>query len=273
MKPSFSQRIGIETIEKPFLYQEVSDRLRIRVWNFIEKELIDIDCNPDFGCSCLYGLFENYIVEYRVLRRDEIPRDFNHAKDLFETEIFKSEWNKFFDFLEFLCAYEAVRFFQFKASEESAVRALLAGEKIETVTISNCEFFSDAFNKILENENSAYRLIGGLVQEITDQNEISEIETAINDNPIQHSKDHLKQALKMMSDRENPDFRNSIKESVSAIESLVKSLLDDDNISLSNALAKFEKTKGLHSSHKQGFIKLYGWTSDGDGIRHALTDK
>lgn len=149
----------------------------------------------------------------------------------------------------------------------------LAGEKIETVTISNCEFFSDAFNKILENENSAYRLIGGLVQEITDQNEISEIETAINDNPIQHSKDHLKQALKMMSDRENPDFRNSIKESVSAVESLVKFLLDDKNILLSNALAKFEKTRGLHSCYKEGFIKLYNWTSDGDGIRHALTDK
>lgn len=101
------------------------------------------------------------------------------------------------------------------------MRAFLAGEKIETVTISNCEFFSDAFNKILEKENSAYRIIDGLVQEITNQDEISEIETAINDNPIQHSKDHLKQALKMMSDRENPDFRNSIKESVSAVESLV----------------------------------------------------
>lgn len=95
---SFSQRTGIETIEKPFLYQEVSERLRIRVWNFIEKELLDIGCNPDFGLSCLYGLFENYIVEYRVLRRGEIPHDFNHAKELFETEILRSEWNKFLIF-------------------------------------------------------------------------------------------------------------------------------------------------------------------------------
>ena len=42
---------------------------------------------------------------------------------------------------------------------------------------------------------------------------------------------------------------------------------------LHDALKAIEKKELLHSALKEGFIKLYGYTSDADGIRHAMLDK
>ena len=43
--------------------------------------------------------------------------------------------------------------------------------------------------------------------------------------------------------------------------------------SLGDALNEIEKNGSLHNALKGGFIKLYGYTSNSDGIRHAMMDK
>jgi hypothetical protein len=83
---------------------------------------------------------------------------------------------------------------------------------------------------------------------------------------------HLKAALDNMSDRENPNFRNSIKESVSAVEALCKIIINDDKATLGEALEKIEKNYKLHGALKKSYSALYGYTSDSGGIRHALTE-
>ena len=40
-----------------------------------------------------------------------------------------------------------------------------------------------------------------------------------------------------------------------------------------DALKEIEKRELLHPALKDGFIKLYGYTSDADGIRHAMLDE
>ena len=37
-------------------------------------------------------------------------------------------------------------------------------------------------------------------------------------------------------------------------------------------IKKLEKSINIHPTLKSAFNKLYGWTSDADGIRHAMTD-
>jgi len=39
------------------------------------------------------------------------------------------------------------------------------------------------------------------------------------------------------------------------------------------ALKDLKKAIPIHPALEQGFLKIYGYTSDGDGIRHALTDE
>lgn len=76
-----------------------------------------------------------------------------------------------------------------------------------------------------------------------------------------------------MNNRETPDYRNSIKESISAVESLAKVLSGSDKATLGEALKEIEKNGKLHSALKSAFSSLYGYTNDAEGIRHALLDE
>ncbi len=67
-------------------------------------------------------------------------------------------------------------------------------------------FFIKAINNALEYENSAYRLINHEIIPITSEQEIQSIEQALeNTNQYSGVQVHLNQALKLMSDRQNPD--------------------------------------------------------------------
>jgi len=44
-----------------------------------------------------------------------------------------------------------------------------------------------------------------------------------------------------MSDRQKPDYRNSIKESVSALEGMCQKILKKDKVTLGDAIGQIEK--------------------------------
>lgn len=75
--------------------------------------------------------------------------------------------------------------------------------------------------------------------------------------------------MQLLTNKKNPDYRNSIKESISAIEALCKIKTNDDKATLRKALNLIEQKYGLHPALKGAFEKLYGYSSDADGIRHA----
>lgn len=129
-------------------------------------------------------------------------------------------------------------------------------------------------NLHLEQENSAYRFVGNQITEITSAEEIESIEAALSvSDEYRGARTHLRTALDMLSDRKNPDFRNSIKESISAVESIARKLSNDESGTLGSILKELERTKKLHPALKNAFSSLYGYTSDADGIRHSLLDE
>ena len=75
-----------------------------------------------------------------------------------------------------------------------------------------------------------------------------------------------------MSDRDNPDYRNSIKESISAVESLCIKIVGNKMRSFQLLLDEIVKKVQLDRDLQQGFQKIYSWSSDKEGIRHALMD-
>ncbi|OFX35672.1 MAG: hypothetical protein A2X08_12530 [Bacteroidetes bacterium GWA2_32_17] len=81
---------------------------------------------------------------------------------------------------------------------------------------------------------------------------------------------HLKNSLDKISEKTNPDYRNSIKESISAVECVAKKISDNKNDSLGGALDKIKGKTKIHPALERGFKQIYGYTSDSDGIRHAL---
>ena len=79
-------------------------------------------------------------------------------------------------------------------------------------------------NVQLERENSAYRFVGTEIVEGTDQNEITSIEEVLKGPKAVRI--YFERALALLSDRRAPDFRNSIKESISAVEAICRLIAD-----------------------------------------------
>jgi hypothetical protein len=133
------------------------------------------------------------------------------------------------------------------------------------------ENFITSCNALFEREVSAYRFVDGVISRITEREQIDEVEKAIQtaQGPVLT---HMRRALELLASRDAPDYRNSIKESISAVESLVAITLGTDKGTLGQLLKRLEDEIGLHPALKTAFSNLYGYASDEGGIRHALLE-
>jgi hypothetical protein len=83
---------------------------------------------------------------------------------------------------------------------------------------------------------------------------------------------HFESSAKNLYNRNSPDYRNSIKESISAIECICN-IISSEN-TLGKALESIEKSGKVtfHTNLKEAFKQLYWYTSEFGGIRHFLKD-
>jgi hypothetical protein len=133
--------------------------------------------------------------------------------------------------------------------------------------------FFEKCNHTLEMESAGYRIIDNKIIQITANEEIEEIQQALDSSKgLKPVEIHLSTALEYLSNRENPDYRNSIKESISAVESLCAVLTNDKSATLGKALKVIESKYKIHPALKNAFSALYGYTSDSGGIRHSLLE-
>jgi len=167
-----------------------------------------------------------------------------------QSYFFKCEWYEVYDFVEFI----PNNYYSYNKDR-------------------NDNFMCDC-NAIMERELSAYRFVNGKIAQITSEEEISSIEEAtVTTDQFKPVSIHLEQALEFLADRKSPNYRNSIKESISAVESMCKLISQDNKATLAVALRKMEPKVTIHPALKKAFDSLYGYTNDADGIRHALLDE
>lgn len=127
------------------------------------------------------------------------------------------------------------------------------------------------FNGIFEEEYVGYRFIEGLISPISDEIEVKAVREALN-NKFKSVREHIFKANRFLSDRTKPDYENSIKESISAVEAICQEILGTKGggATLGKMLKKLEDNGiKIHGSLKVAFEKLYGYTSDANGVRHA----
>lgn len=129
----------------------------------------------------------------------------------------------------------------------------------------------DVVNEVFEREYIGYRFIAGLITPISDKNEVEAIRAAVQ-SEYQPVADHLLKANVLLADREHPDYENSIKESISAVEAICEIIIGahGSEATLGKMLKKLEdKGVTIHTGLRSAFNILYGYTSDANGIRHA----
>lgn len=248
----FSQRMGLRPSVKVSQVDSIDKELKNSLWNVIVQNILSRFAHPNkyspdkiAGSNSALFAASIYSDFYKV-PVDTIPYYWADFKKAIRENYFKMEWHRLYSFLEFIVGLD-----------HRGTANTLTSE----------------FNRVLQRENSAYRFVAGKVTPITSADEVEEIERALAvSDRYAGARTHLQTSLSMMTDRENPDYRNSIKESISAVESLAKKLIGDDKATLGQALKTLETKHGLHSSLKSAFMTLYGYTSDASGIRHGLLD-
>ena len=135
----------------------------------------------------------------------------------------------------------------------------------------NSESIFESANKCFEKEYVGYRFVDGIIVPISDKHEIETIQEALS-TEYQPVYDRISKANQLLADRDHPDFENSIKESISAVEAVCEIFTGakGSDATLGKMLKKLEDNGVvIHSALKSAFNTLYGYTSDASGIRHA----
>ncbi len=135
--------------------------------------------------------------------------------------------------------------------------------------MGNTSTFKKRCNMVLEREFAGYKIINNIITPITNKNEMEEVSKSLN-TPFREINTHFEHALSCLSAKPKSDPRNSIKESISAVEAICKKISNNENDTLGAALTKIESKLSLHSDMIEAFRKLYGYTNDASGIRHSL---
>lgn len=129
----------------------------------------------------------------------------------------------------------------------------------------------DDLNDEFERLNAGYRVVDRYITDIVTKEEIDSVTRTIEEND-DSVKEHMQKAVMHYSRRPDADYRNSIKESISAVEAYCRKKTGETT--LGKALKHLEDA-GLEIPQmlKTAFDKLYAYTNDGDtGIRHALIE-
>jgi hypothetical protein len=252
----FSQRMGITPSEKMFQIDSMDNELRNGLWNAFYKYYFEPSEQWQFGSPPIID--DKFRPIFREIWEHYLKLSLSSLSILYEDtgrkikELFnKWEYNKVYDFIDWIA-------------------------RLNYDDIIDIDGYIKYCNMILERENSAYRFIDKYLTQITDQIEIKEIEKALqisDELGLQGVKEHIKSALQLLSDRENPDFKNSFKESISAVESISKIISGKPKSTLGDALNEIEKKIGLHGALKNGYSAIYGYASSSDGIRHGSIDE
>jgi hypothetical protein len=131
--------------------------------------------------------------------------------------------------------------------------------------------FADQIDRVLKSTRAAYRVLDrDTIVPIASEAEkasligaFSELQAA----PFGGARTHLRNAA---SELTQGRFSNSVRESIHAVESVARVV--EPSAELSRALGTLERSAKIHGALKKGFLALYGYTSDEEGIRHPLLD-
>lgn len=251
----FSERYGYKKVREIVQIDSIDEPLRNALWSLLKVFVWDqVHASTGIYGGCyltsesneqIRTLCKRLWFSYFKKPLDQLDDEWNEVYGQLRKYFFGCEWYEVYDFLEFIAGnYER---YQFKDN------------------------FVSACNQALEKEISAYRFVDDLISRITEQQEVDEIEHAL-ETALGPVRTHLRRALELLSSRETPDYRNSIKESISAVESLVAIATGANKGTLGQLIKKLEDEIHLHPALRTAFSSLYGYTSDEGGIRHALME-
>lgn len=262
---TFSQREGYDPLPKPLQLGELSDEARTAIWNVLSEHMerssydharAEIEQN-ELGLDVLELAYEQRPPDPSdVIRHDVHVYHNNRALDELSTKrvdawmrdrIERGPFNRVFDLIEFVLQHDHC--------PPDFVTGL-----------------SDVFRRF----QLAYIIDSGPPPTIfpattaEEGNELRRNLAELRSTGLDGCLYHLRKAPKCIIEG---DWAGSIRESIHAVESMARQIDPEASKTLGHALSSLEKRSTLHPALKRAFNNLYGYTSDEQGIRHALLDR
>jgi len=160
---SFSERYGYKPVKETIQIETMDEPLRNGLWSLLKLHCWDhVHYSTglhsgrylsDSGNEIIRILCNLLWFDFFKEPLDQLSNDWDHVLGQLRTWFFRFQWNEVYDFIEFIG--NNYKGYHFKDN------------------------FMQSCNHLLEKEMSAYRFVNGLITRITDEQEVAEIEQAL----------------------------------------------------------------------------------------------
>jgi hypothetical protein len=246
---TFAQAEGHEALPQPLELGEVSQQLRALLWAHFWSMFKTSAADQYGGVRSEIQhpwsriLLERYLyVEHGML--DEFDYSFpHHHKKM--ARIFKDgDYIEIFDFVQYVlrhrdCPRNLSKMVAFALKESLAPYGVVDGSTI--MPIASAE------------------------ERVAIERAFADLSTQ----ELHGARAHLQKAGELIN---HSHFADSVRESIHAVEAVARTI-EPNTLTLGRALKRLEKSTVIHGQLKDGFEKIYGYTCDEQGIRHALLNK
>lgn len=243
-RPTFAQREGAEEIPVQLKPKQISRAAANLLWHVVNKSI---------EASTRMGTENSYIADpWFTIIRDWLVRQGRRSDEIsvsgitVKTNILplfmgSAPYHAPLDFIDFVLHHK----------------------------ICPANFGKEIGGALIESR-MAYRVVDNDLLPIFSDEEAATIEKVLNDlilTPYAGARKHFKSAAIALV---AGNFADSVRESIHAIESVASLLAKKSKSEIGPALDALNAKNVIHGALVEGFKKLYGWSSDEKGIRHAL---
>lgn len=244
---TFSQRNGYEPVPAPLALEEISDKARRKLW-----DLLCVNVGRSVGEELLiFSPWGDILLTLHSDFRDMPIDTYSPYFHLFQEEyewIFLSgaTFNSIFDLLEMVMRHP------------KCPKSFIEGV---------AEIFEECQMAYVVDTNQPPTIIPAATKE--EGEAIVNAMIKLRDVGLDGAETHLRNAGACIN---KCDWAGSVRESINAVESVARRLDKNKSNTLAAALKSLDSKHSIHHALKDGFIKLYGYTSSEQGVRHALLD-
>ena len=245
---TFSQTQGYEVLPSLLALEELSDDARRELWDSLY--LNTLDNRGDSARSHMTGAWSEIALALHRDFQKRLIEDFDGRAFIFrifyKEAIFEGEqpFNKVFDILQIIMRHPRC-----PAEFIEDVQAIFVKHRLA--------YYVDV-NGPATIFPMATRQEGAAIRDAIDTFHIAGLVAP---------EKHLRKAAEFIN---QGDWPGSIRESIHSVESVARLLAPESAKTLSPALKSLEADRKMHPALRSAFEKLYGYTSDEEGIRHPL---
>ena len=247
---TFSQREGKAPLPEPLQAGKLTTKFRNQVWYFLERAIqrcYDVYARNPSDIRFWESCFRSYHFHILDIPHDSIPSTENDQVRIWlRNLVLEGESHEVLTVLEYILRFPNI--------QESWTEGIKQCFGLAPYTI--------------DESSEPVCIIPTTSREMKESVERSLAN--INQSELTGAKSHFYSAAQALN---NNNFSDSVRESIHAVEAAARKIDPEPSKGLGAALNSLENRGMLkHPALKEGIKKLYGYTSDEEGIRHPLID-